>query len=335
MMERNLSWSAAGANARQEGSFGPAGDAGRSMHFSQYEPEILPPGREPDEGTRQWGWQDGRGPGAPQPNFEGQGQWMPRPSGPQRKGHAWAFAPATYTLLGINCLVFLGMLLTGTSIISPTTSELLRWGANCGPYVLVGHEWWRLFTAMFVHVGIIHIATNMWCLWNLGLLAEPLMGPFGVVAAYVLTGFAGNLLSLAVHPGLAYQGGQIVPADSAIVGAGASGAIFGLAGVLILLLKSKRLPLPQIEAKRLRWSVIQFAILNFGIGLYTAFGKSPVQIDNMAHLGGFLGGLALGVPLVPRIGSPRALFARRRMLAVGGMAFLLALLTYGVYSFWK
>ena len=59
-------------------------------------------------------------------------------------------------------------------------------------------------------------------------------------------------------------------------------------------------------------------MLNFAIGLYTAFGPSPVQIDNMAHLGGFLSGLALGVPLVPRIGAPRTTFIRRRWLAVRG-----------------
>src|SRR6202012_1456802 len=130
------------------------------------------------------------------------------------------------------------------------------------------------------------------------------------------------LLSTAVHPG--------VPGGSGgIVGAGASGAIFGLAGVLILLLKSPLLPLPKEELKRLRWNVIQFSILNFGIGLYTAFGRSPVQIDNMAHLGGFLSGLALGVPFVPRIGAPKELFQRRRLLSIGGIGFLLVLLAFG------
>ena len=62
-------------------------------------------------------------------------------------------------------------------------------------------QWWRLVTATFLHIGIIHIGTNMWCLWNLGLLGEPLLGPFGIVAVYLLTGVAGNLLSSAVNPG--------------------------------------------------------------------------------------------------------------------------------------
>ena len=285
---------------------------------TRVEPEILPPdGR--DSGSRPY-----YVPPPPQGGYVPDGP----PVGPPRRRTTWASAPATYTLVGINCAVFLIMLLSGVSLLSPTINQLLLWGANNGTLVLVDGEWWRLISAMFVHVGIIHIATNMWCLWNLGLLAEPLMGPMGVFGAYILTGLAGNLLSVAVHPGVP-GGGQ-----EAIVGAGASGAVFGLAGVLIILLKSPLLPLPQIELKRLRRSVIYFAVLNFGIGLYTAFGPSPVQIDNMAHLGGFLSGLALGVPLVPRIGAPRDTFLRRRMLAIIGMAFLLTLLAFGVHSFW-
>ena len=74
------------------------------------------------------------------------------------------------------------MLLRGVSLISPTAEQLMQWGANNAGSVLISDQWWRIVTAMFVHVGIIHLATNMWCLWNLGLLAEPLMGSFGVAA---------------------------------------------------------------------------------------------------------------------------------------------------------
>lgn len=300
-------WQNGGAH-RGENSAGETG-----FRSSGVRPEILPP----DE-RAQGGWY-------PPPD---QSRTQPPPAPRPRKRATWASAPATYTLLGINCAVFLGMVLSGISFLSPTVQQLVNWGANNGAYVLLGGQWWRLISAMFVHVGIIHIATNMWCLWNLGLLAEPLMGELGVFAAYILTGFAGNLLSIAVHPG--------VSADHpAITGAGASGAVFGLAGVLIVLLKSPLLPIPKPELKRLRWSVIQFALLNFAIGLYTVFGPSPVQIDNMAHLGGFLSGLALGVPLVPRIGAPQTTFIRRRWIAVIGMAFALTLIAFGVRSFWR
>ncbi|HZD51039.1 MAG TPA: rhomboid family intramembrane serine protease [Silvibacterium sp.] len=302
------SWQNGGAYRRQNG----ASDTG--FHSGSVRPEILPP-----EESTQGGWYP--------PPDQYQTQPPPAPADRPQKRATWAAAPATYLLMAINGIVFLGMVLNGVSFLSPTVRQLVNWGANNGTLVLQYGQWWRLITAMFVHVGIIHIATNMWCLWNLGLLAEPLMGPMGVFAAYIFTGFAGNLLSVAVHPGV--PGGP-----QSIVGAGASGAVFGLAGVLIVLLKSPLLPVPKPELKRLRWSVIQFALLNFAIGLYTVFGPSPVQIDNMAHLGGFLSGLALGVPLVPRIGAQRETFLRRRRLALGGMAFALALLSYGLRSYW-
>jgi rhomboid protease GluP len=210
--------------------------------------------------------------------------------------------------------------LSGVSATNPSVQELVRWGANFGGYVLTG-QWWRLLTAAFVHVGILHLATNMWCLWNLGLLGEPLLGPFGLVAVYVLTGVAGNLLSTAIHP--------------QIVGAGASGAVFGLAGVLILLLKTRLLPVAPEEVRRLRKSVIYFALLNFVIGGTSMFLRTSIQIDNMAHLGGFLCGLALGGPLVPRIGKAKDQYVFRSWAAYGGMTILLVVFARGIAQFWR
>jgi rhomboid protease GluP len=219
------------------------------------------------------------------------------------------------------------MVLRGVSAKDPTTAQLLHYGATNAGYILLGHQWWRLLTATFVHVGLLHIATNMWCLWNLGLLGEPLLGEFGIVAAYLLTGVAGNLLSVAVNqrpPG---------PAGG-VLSAGASGAVFGLAGVLLMLLRSPLLPIPQFELKRLRRSVWYFALLNFVIdgGLWLA--HTRLQVDNMAHLGGFLSGLALGAPLLPRIGAPRATFVRRRAFAIGVMTFALLLVAWGLRAFY-
>jgi rhomboid protease GluP len=97
---------------------------------------------------------------------------------------------------------------------------------------------------------------------------------------------------------------------------GASGAVFGLAGVLIILLKSPLLPLPQTELRRLRKSVIYFAAINFIIGIGTMAPGFGVHIDNMAHLGGFSCGLLFAAPLVPRLGSPRRLFVVRRRASV-------------------
>jgi rhomboid protease GluP len=183
---------------------------------------------------------------------------------------------------------------------------------------------------MFLHVGILHLATNMWCLWNLGLLAEPLMGSVGLFAVYILTGAAGNLLSTWenwVWP-IRDSGNVLFPA-----GAGASGAVFGIAGALIVLLKSNRLPIPPRELKRLRKSVIYFAAINLVIGVSLWGGNqvihSGLNIDNMAHLGGFASGLLFAAPMVPRIGSPRSTFQTRLRAAIIMIAGLLVL--FGFY----
>jgi rhomboid protease GluP len=238
------------------------------------------------------------------------------------EGRSWAYAPATYILVGINCAVFVLMVLSRVSFMAPTSLQLFYWGATEPAAVLLDGQWWRVVTAMFVHVGIVHLATNMWCLWNLGLLGEPLVGPLGVFAAYILSGAAGNLLSIAV---MAYT-------NHGAVGAGASGAVFGIAGVLIVLLKSPRLPIPPAELKGLRNYVIYFAVINFVIG-FGATGISEhftlgMNVDNMAHLGGLIGGVIFALPMIPKLGSPKGLFLMRRRLAVGVLTSVLVLFAY-------
>ena len=271
----------------------------RGGYGSPPPPEIIPPGAE----------------------------YIPPPPPVRRRRPMWKVAPATYVLLGINCAVFLLMTFRGVNPISPDTDHLMRWGANNAYSVLYQGEWWRIVTAMFVHVGILHLATNMWCLWNLGLLAEPLMGTFGVFAVYLLTGAAGNLLSTLTSL-IKYQGSGVFPA-----GAGASGAVFGIAGALIVLLKSRQLPVPVEEVRRLRRSVIYFAVINLVIGGGISFGTDVlgkgIHIDNYAHLGGVGCGLLFALPMVPRLGAPRTLFERRLRIAVGMTVTLLVL--FGFY----
>jgi len=272
-----------------------------------FEPEILPP----DSGYI-----------PPQQTVR-----RPRPS--------WMSAPATYLLLGINCAVFLVMVFRGVSPMSPTPDQLLHWGANHSAAVLLGGEWWRIVTAMFVHVGIIHLATNMWCLWNLGLLAEPLLGSWGVLAAYILTGAAGNLLSTGYN-WWKFYGDWARFHDIGVfpAGVGASGAVFGIAGALIVLLKSKLLPVPPEELRKLRRSVIYFAGINLLIPFAVNFGADTMHaglhIDNMAHLGGVTCGLIFAAPLVPRFGSPRRLFVRRLRISILMTVGLLVLFSFGL-----
>lgn len=276
---------------------------------TQPEGELLPPsyGGPPDR--------------APIPDYQRE---RSRPNSRER-GWNILVTPGTYLLLGINCAVYLWMVLQGVSPSDPTPQQLIHYGANVPILVLHG-QWYRLLTATFVHVGLLHIATNMWCLWNLGLLGEPLLGPFGLVAVYMLTGIAGNLLSMcdAVIGALLRHG----PLEFS-VGAGASGAVFGIAGILIVLLSNRKLPIPWSELKRLRRSVIWFAVLNLVLGVGANF-TSIVRIDNSAHVGGFLSGLALGVPLLPRMTSGRGRYLKRQKITFAAAAFLLMLFGYWI-----
>ncbi len=259
--------------------------------------------------------------------------------GRSRAPHRLLRSPATYLLLGINIAVFLLMVRSGVNGWLPNEMQLIHFGANNAILVLHG-QWWRLITAMFVHVGFAHLATNMWCLWNLGVLGEPLLGFSGMLAVYLLTGAAGNLLSLAasvlsdllVNSPL-FSLIQWIGASMEQVGAGASGAVFGIAGILIVLLSNSRLALPRNgqggiplrELASLRRSVINFAGINLLIGLGSAF-LPLIRIDNMAHLGGFACGLAMGVPLLPRMTSGRRLYLQRQKLVFAISALILALL---------
>ena len=271
------------------------------------------------------------------PVYRQEGYTVVPPAPVARPRRRWASAPATWTLVGINCAVYVLMVARGVGPFSPSVEALLHFGGESAGNILILGEWWRIVTAMFVHVGIIHLATNMWCLWNLGLLAEPLMGSFGVTAVYVLTGAAGNLLSVfwnARHLSVSLFDQQLqhqafYPLNYFSPGAGASGAVFGIAGALIVLLKSPRLPVPPEELKRLRKSVIYFAAINLVIGLAISWdvvsSRTGISIDNSAHLGGVLCGLLFAAPMVPRLGNPQPVFRLRLQIAVGMIVGILVL----------
>lgn len=196
--------------------------------------------------------------------------------------------PVTTTLIAINLLVFVGMVLTSDSptqaFIEPSNADLIRWGVN-NRFLTLGGDYWRLLTANFLHIGIVHIAFNMWCMWRLGRLSERYFGRWSTAAIYVLTGVGASLLSITYS--INHQPGRL--------SAGASGAIFGIAGALIAGLKFGNLSIAEGERRAVLSSVILFAGFNFLIGFgYLGFGGG---IDNMAHLGGFASGLLIGVPL--------------------------------------
>jgi len=191
--------------------------------------------------------------------------------------------PITTTLIGMSVAVYLAMVLTGASPVTPSLPQLLKWGANYGPLSL-GPDPWRILASTYVHAGIIHIALNMWCLWNLGFLAERIFDPWTYVLTYTFCGLAGSLSSLWWHP--------------QAVGVGASGAIFGLAGALIAALYLGNLPIARQAIQGTLRSLLVFA----GYNLF--FGVAVPGIDNSAHIGGLVAGLALGAVLAKHLTAP-------------------------------
>jgi membrane associated rhomboid family serine protease len=182
--------------------------------------------------------------------------------------------PVTVGLFAINVVVFILQQVPGLNV--------TYWGTNIGPLTLTG-EYWRLFTAGFLHGGIFHIAVNMWCLWSLGKLSERLFGKWQTFAIYMLTGVGGALLSVASNPNHAELG--------------ASGAIFGIVGAVMAGVKFGDLNISTGEKRAIFSSVVGFAVLNFVLG-FSGFGSSVFgRVDNMCHLGGFVSGLLVGLPL--------------------------------------
>ncbi len=206
----------------------------------------------------------------------------------------------TQVIVGINVAVFLAMVLSGVSPMAPTIQQLVKWGANFAPLSL-GSQPWRMLISNYVHIGIIHIFFNMWCLWNLGRLAERIFDRWTYLLVYTASGIAGSLASLWRHP----QG----------IGAGASGAIFGLAGGLIAVLYLGKLPIAKEALKPTLKSLISFAAYNLFFGLVPG-------IDNAAHLGGLAAGLGLGSVLAGSVTESPEIRARWRNYALVGTTLL-------------
>lgn len=202
------------------------------------------------------------------------------PAEPPPAAAAVRFQPlATYGLMGVNIAVFLLMVLSGVSAIDPTAEDAYRWGATFGPVVMHG-QWWRLFTAMFVHFGIIHLSMNMYVFYSVGRITEALFGRAKLVLLYVATGFAGSVLSVVVHP--------------QAVGAGASGAIFGVYGAFLGLLYARRKAIHPVAMKQMVGSATRF------LGINLVYGFLSGRVDMAAHIGGLVSGLVLGYVLVDR-----------------------------------
>lgn len=195
---------------------------------------------------------------------------------------------ATPLLVGLNAAVFVIMVLSGVSPSRPTTLALVRWGADFGPLTTSG-EWWRMLTNTFIHIGIIHIAMNMYGLWQVGFLVERLLGNGRFLVTYLLAGLAGSYVSLAIHPD--------------VVSAGASGAVFGVYGALVGYLVRRRGSIPRPMLRALVKASSTFVVLNLVLGLQIR------GIDMAAHGGGFAGGAICALLLARPLSDATELFS--------------------------
>src|SRR6266850_2382446 len=187
----------------------------------------------------------------------------------------WTRRPSyTYIFFGLNIGVFLLMALAGGSGNEPT---LMAFGVKSNPEIARG-QWWRFVTPIFIHIGLLHLFFNSYALWIVGPQVEKLYGGARFVILYVLTGVAGVYASYSYHP---YT-----------ISAGASGAIFGLFGVLLVFGLRYRSEIPTFFKRAVGTGVLPVIVINLIIGF------TIPQIDNSAHIGGLLAGAALAA-LVP------------------------------------
>jgi|SRR5579864_139609 len=151
---------------------------------------------------------------------------------------------------------------------------LLTWGSDYGPLTLTG-QYWRLITVMFVHSNFLHLAVNMLFLWRFGKPLDRLLARTQMLGLYLLTGVAASLWSLYSNPLMG--------------GAGASGAIYGLAGVWIALLAFARLDLP----RRNVIGILVWLFLSLPFGMLS--GHASKHMDYVAHAGGLVSGFVIGI----------------------------------------
>ena len=216
----------------------------------------------------------------------------------------------SWLLIALNCLVWGTMEIWGrmSGLGSDHPQLLLDFGATSGPLVAEG-QYWRLFTAIFVHIGVLHLLFNCVGLFMFGRLLETTYGRKRFLLIYCLSGLAGGVASYNVN--------------SFSIAAGASGAIFGILGALVSVLLINR----HILNKTGWQTLLAIAVLT---AVNVVFGFTVPGIDKWAHVAGLAAGLALGLAFAPKYSQERGLVPSS---ALAGLALpaLAALLVAGAW----
>jgi membrane associated rhomboid family serine protease len=198
----------------------------------------------------------------------------------------------TYGLVLVNVVIFLLMVgSSGNRSFStvmhggPVSDGTVRaWGAQ-SPTLIEHGQWWRLVSEMFLHASLTHIVFNMASLLAVGTLAERLYGSRKFLAIYLGAGLIGSFVSFAF---------AVVQGNLNVLGVGASGAIFGVAGALLTVRFQQSDVIPAALRRRVSSSMAPLVLVSLFLAAVTPY------VDNSAHLGGLLGGMALSFafPLV-------------------------------------
>ncbi len=197
--------------------------------------------------------------------------------------------PAMWTVLAINLAYFLLLEVAGGS---EDIAVLIKYGAKYGPNIADG-QFWRLITPVFMHIGIFHLLANSVSLLIFGGIVERSYGWRTFLAIYLTAGVAGNVASYAAGP---------------TVGAGASGAIFGMLGAFAVYLFLNR-ALFGSSARGSLGGLAFIIVINVSLGLTTT------GVDNSAHLGGLIVGTLMALRLSPRVAAENTYRLNRQLLA--------------------
>jgi len=202
----------------------------------------------------------------------------------------------TYTLIGISAVVYLVQALSGTDRatgLDPVSTNYGMWPIG----IAANGEWYRLISAAFLHGGWLHLAFNMYVLYALGPTLEKILGHSRYLLLYLLAALGGGVASYAFS-------------SMNTVSVGASGAIFGLMGALV------------VAGRRLRYDVTQVLIL---LGINVVIGFISPGVDWRAHLGGLITGAVVAAIFVFPAPKYRTLVQVLGILAVVGVMVIITM----------
>jgi len=215
----------------------------------------------------------------------------------------------TESIIAINIIIYIICAIANQNFFDIDLEILLEFGASNGFLVVLKDQWYRLFTSMFLHGGLMHIVMNMFSLYIVGKGVELYFSRLSYILLYIFSGIVGSMVSLFIHPGS--------------IGVGASGAIFGIFGAIMGFFVVYRNQLASNGIKVFK----EFGVI---LGLNLIFGLSISSIDMSAHIGGLVVGFVGGY-MISKNPKFVYLFGLLMILLIALLGYLLRLDYVSVY----